>query len=220
MTPKEKIEHILDKVREKARISPAGFFYVELCPILDIEGNGGIPDEAPVIFSRADQVSILRKLEKDRLLFSIEFEKDYKGAWVALRELDKESDVNPYAQSRSGSELVYVKPPHTDLGKGILCINGQSVSISTKAGKENNPLRLLKTLRKDPERYWYEDEILEDWEGANAKEYEQQGCIPRNRVYSAARTLNTKVLEGVNAKDFINFDTSKFRINPKYLDSL
>lgn len=211
---------MLNQVRERARISPAGFFFVSCSPVLDIKGNRGVPDEAPVTFSQADQVSILQKFEKDGLLFSIEFEKDYKGAWVALMNLDKDDDVNPYAQSQSGTELVYAKPLHTDLGKGILCINGQLVTISTKAGKENNPLRLLKTLMKDPKRYWFEDEILEDWEGVNAKECKQQGRIPRNRVYFAARILNTKVLEGVNARDFIDFDTSKFRINQKYLNSL
>lgn len=121
MTSREKIEHMLHKVREKARISPTGFFYVDCNPFVDIEGNRGVPDEAPVLLSQLEQINLLKKFEKDNLLYSVEFEKDHKGAWVALMNLDKDSDVNPY--DNNGEVNKSKQTTEVVVQGGILAIN-------------------------------------------------------------------------------------------------
>ncbi len=222
MTSKEKIRYLLSAIKEKARISPLGAFYLSLVPIIDADANGGLPDGAPVLFSRSEQRDVLEKFQSDLLIWIIE--QDERGAWIALCNLDIEADGSPYDASQSGTRLI--KPPSmkTDLEKGVLVINEKPVFLSTKAGKENNPLRLLKTLMKEPDRYWFADEILVDWEQFadknDVKELKKQKRIPRNRVYNAARALNTKVLDKSDTHDFIEYDTAKYRINPKYLGSL
>lgn len=218
MSSKEKIKHLLNAIKEKARISPSGAFYLLLTPLIDVSENGGLPDGAPVIFSLSEQRGVLEKFESDMLIWIME--QDERGAWIVLLNLDIEADGSPYDSSQSGTLLVKPYSLKTDMEKGVLVVNEKPVFISTKGGKENNPLRLLKTLMKEPEKYWFEDEILEDWEGKHYEVRRQQGLIPRNRVYHAARALNAKILDRSNTRDFIDHDTAKYRINPKYLGSL
>lgn len=218
MSSKEKIKHLLNAIKEKARISPLGAFYLPLIPLIDVSENGGLPDGAPVIFSRDEQRDVLEKFESDLLIWIME--QDERGAWIALTNLDIESDSSPYDASQSGTLLIKPYSMKTALDKGVLVINEKPVFICAKGGKENNPLRLLKTLMKEPGRYWFEDEILEDWEGELYEEQRLQGRIPRNRIYHAARALNTKVLDASDVHDFIECNTAKYRINPKYLGSL
>lgn len=86
---------MLNKVREKARISPPGAFYVDCLTVK--EGIEGIPpDDAPVLISKADQVNLLRKFAKDNLLLGVEFEDDFRRAIVLPMNLDIHSDENPY----------------------------------------------------------------------------------------------------------------------------
>jgi len=96
MKSEEKIEYMLNKVRKIARINPAGYFFVDCVPHIDIEANGGVPDEAPILFSTADQIMVLKKFDQDGLLFGLKLDKKRKGAWTVLMNLDKDSDENPY----------------------------------------------------------------------------------------------------------------------------
>lgn len=135
MNSREKIEYMLQKVRGKARISPVGFFYVDCSPHIDIEENGGVPDDAPVLFSRADQVSTLRKFKEDGLLFGVEFEKDYKGAWVALMNLDKDSDINPY--DNNGEVSKNKQTIEVAVQGGVLAINERTGYIKLNKIEKN-----------------------------------------------------------------------------------
>lgn len=210
---------MLNRIREVARISPPGFIYVRIYPILDIEANGGVPDDAPVLFSKVDQRTLLKKFEADGLILMLTFDEDHNGAVMVLDRLDKDSDENPYEKSK---ELLksYKKELTTDLERGILAIGGKSVSISTRAGKANYPLQLLRTLMKEPEADLQKGEILSDWAGEVFLSENDLKNIPRNRVYAAARVLNSKILEQAGVKDFIIYDTFKFRINPDYLNKI
>lgn len=214
MTSKEKIEYVWDKVIEKARLSPTGVFYVDCNPLVDVNANGGVPDDAPVLISNKEQTAILQKFEKDNLVVFLSLDDDYKGGWMVLADADlKDKKISPYFNSKTGTEIGEVKISKTDLERGIFCLNGEPIQISTKAGTENNSLRLLKTLLKDPEREWFKDEILEDWEGRVLDKTSLKE-IPRNRVYDASEKLNSKIQKQTGMKDFIIFDTSKFKINP------
>lgn len=102
-------------------------------------------------------------------------------------------------------------PTRTDLQRGVVVLNGKPIKISN--GRETNALLLLKTLSEEPARDWWNDEIYEKWEGEHWHEAMKRS--PK-RVYTAARELNDKFArEGV--PNFIQCDTKKFRINPRYL---
>lgn len=220
MTSKEKIEYVWNKVIEKARISPVGVFYVDCNPFIDIDANGGVPDEAPVLISKKEQVEILKKFENDGLTVFLNFDGDNKGAWMVLADADqKDKNISPYSNSRTGTQIGVEKKTGTDLGRGVFYLRGEPIQISTKAGTENNSLRLLKTLLKDPEKEWFKDELLEDWEGRQLYKKDLKE-IPRNRVYDAAEKLNSKIQKSVGITDFIIFDTNKFKINPLYFRDL
>lgn len=82
MTPEEKIAFIKSKINETAEISPRGRFYIEFIPIVDTEITGGIPDEAPEIFSKREQLSVIKKLEQDGYIKNVQVAYKRQGAWV------------------------------------------------------------------------------------------------------------------------------------------
>lgn len=219
MNSKEKLDYFLTEILEVARINPIGLIFIEYIPILDIEGNGGIPDEAPIIISATEKRNMLFKFEQDGLIMTFGEENNHRGnprgAWIALTGIDRDQTVSPYSLSKSGTQIV---DEDTDLDRGVLRVENQLVQLSTKAGKENNPLRLVKTLMKEPSKYWFEDEILEDWDGVGFETRKSQ--MPKNQIYHSAKNLNKKIQEVTGISDYIEHDTSKFRINPKYLNNL
>jgi uncharacterized protein Smg (DUF494 family) len=64
----------------------------------------------------------------------------------------------------------------------------------------------------EPEIVQENDEILEDW-GYND---EDQKDTPKNKVYFAGQKINNSVALKTQIDDFIECNTSKARINPKY----
>jgi len=95
--------------------------------------------------------------------------------------------------------------------RGILHFMEKEITIS-KAGKESYPLQLLQTLNKEWDRYWFEDEILDDWGYSNS----EIKTLSKNRVYFASIKVNNAIQKETQIKDFIEHTTQKFRINPKY----
>lgn len=96
--------------------------------------------------------------------------------------------------------------------KGVLYFSGQEIELSKK-GKETDAVLLLKTLLKTDEKEWlHNDEILSDW-GYTEADLER---IPKNKVYFAGQKINTAVALKTKIEDFIECNTSKARINPKY----
>ena len=87
---------------------------------------------------------------------------------------------------------------------------GKKIELS-KGGRETDPVLLIKTLSKEPTRYWFEDEILEDWG------YREKDEAKKNKVYFAAKKVNQIIKEIIKIEDFLDHSTAKFRINPKYL---
>ena len=117
------------------------------------------------------------------------------------------------------TEIYKTENPQThfeklDEQRGVLHFAGKQITIS-RAGKETFPLQLLQTLSKESDRYWFEDEILEDW-GYSKKEIEE---LPTNRVYFASVSINRAIQKDAQIDDFIEHTTKKFRINPKYIKS-
>ena len=99
-----------------------------------------------------------------------------------------------------------------DVKRGVLRLEGKDIEIS-KGGKETYSMQLLSTLQKDPGHEWFKDEILTDWGYSE----DEQGRLARNRVYNAARKVNELIDKTARIPDFIQFNTAKFWINPKYL---
>ncbi len=104
-----------------------------------------------------------------------------------------------------------------DAERGMLRFAGKDILLSKKIGKENNPVRLIATLSKDRDRWWYFDEVLEDWEGANWEQRKER--VAEHIFYDAATTVNAEVAKQTSVPDFLEFTTTKFRINPAYLTS-
>lgn len=95
---------------------------------------------------------------------------------------------------------------------GILSFAGEKIELSKK-GKETDAVLLMKTLLRTENDDWkHNDEILEDW-GYND---EDQKTIPKNKVYFAGQKINNAIALKTQIDDFIECNTSKARINPKY----
>lgn len=99
-----------------------------------------------------------------------------------------------------------------DAKRGVLYFAGKQIELSKK-GKETDAVLLLKTLLKEESDEWkHNDEILEDW-GYNFDDLKK---VPKNKVYFAGQKINNAVAIKAQIEDFIECNTSKARINPKY----
>lgn len=100
-----------------------------------------------------------------------------------------------------------------DEKKCVLSFAGKKIPIS-KTGKETDATQLLKTLlqAKDDE-YIPNDEILEEWW---YRSQEEQAKSPRNKIYHAGQAINRTMQIKAGIDDFIDVNTTKARINPKY----
>jgi hypothetical protein len=99
-----------------------------------------------------------------------------------------------------------------DSKKGVLKLAGQDIELSKK-GKETDAVLLMTTLLKAKGDEWkHNDEILTDW-GYND---DDQKDVAKNKVYYAGQKINNAVALKTKIDDFIECNTSKARINPKY----
>lgn len=99
-----------------------------------------------------------------------------------------------------------------DAKRGVLYFAGKQIELSKK-GKETDAILLLKTLLKEESDEWkHNDEILEDW-GYNFDDLKK---VPKNKVYFAGQKINNAIAIKTQIEDFIECNTSKARINPKY----
>ena len=95
---------------------------------------------------------------------------------------------------------------------GLLKFAGQEIELSKK-GKETDAVLLLNTLLQEETADWkYNDEILNDW-GYNDDDIKD---LPKNKVYFAGQKINNAVAIKTQIKDFIECNTTKARVNPKY----
>lgn len=101
-----------------------------------------------------------------------------------------------------------------DFDRGILHFAGVKIAITVSA-KESYGKQLLGTLQKEPDQWWFEDQILGDWGYSD----EEQKRLSKNRIYFVARQINQAVERKTQISDFLEYTTEKFRINPTYLKS-
>jgi hypothetical protein len=99
-----------------------------------------------------------------------------------------------------------------DAKRGVLKFADKEIELSKK-GKETDAVLLLDTLLKEKTTDWkHNDEILSDW----GYEDEAQKKLPKNKVYFAGQKINNAVALKTQIEDFVECNTSKARINPKY----
>lgn len=97
-----------------------------------------------------------------------------------------------------------------DAERNTLTLLGKQVHI----GDDNFPSELIRTLFTEPFKEWPIDEIYEDWR-YNEGDIE---AAPKRRLYNAARSLNETIQKEISSvSDFVEYDLTTFRINPKYL---
>lgn len=96
--------------------------------------------------------------------------------------------------------------------KGVLRFAGNEIELSKK-GKETDAVLLLKTLLKEKTTDWkHNDEILNDW----GYDDEDLKDLPKNKVYFAGQKINNAIALKTQIEDFVECNTTKARINPKY----
>lgn len=99
-----------------------------------------------------------------------------------------------------------------DADLGIITFMGKEIELSKK-GKETDAMSLMGTLYKtEDSSYVHNDEIFEDW-GYSLSD--AKGAS-KNKIYFAGQKINTAVQLVTGIEDFIEFNTTKARINPKY----
>jgi hypothetical protein len=115
-------------------------------------------------------------------------------------------------ENRKGKSTVIATELNFDEKKGVLSFLNEEIELSKK-GKETDSVLLLKTLLKAEVKEWvHKDEILSDW-GYTEADIKR---VPRNKVYYAGLKINNAVAIKTKINDFIECNTSKARINPKY----
>jgi len=109
MTATEKIDFVKNMIREKAEISPAGPFCIDLFDVLNIEANGGIPDEAPVLMWISEEKSIIKKLEEEEFIKNVQWDKENKRkVWLEIIKNEKDEENSCYSASY-GYGIGYIK---------------------------------------------------------------------------------------------------------------
>jgi len=99
-----------------------------------------------------------------------------------------------------------------DAKKGVLKFASKEIELSKK-GKETDAVLLLTTLLKEKTIEWkHNDEILNDWGYTDA----DIKNLPKNKVYFAGQKVNNAVALKTQIEDFVECNTTKARINPKY----
>jgi hypothetical protein len=89
MTPEEKIEYVKNEIDEVLKISPKGPVHIQLYTVTEGE-------EGPVILSRNEQKTIIKKLDEDGYVRNVFFQDDGGGVWLErkIREKRKEPQEN------------------------------------------------------------------------------------------------------------------------------
>ncbi len=140
----------------------------------------------------------------------IDYDKEpvkYINANIILEDAFIEEINNDYKKNNPANIL-----EQFDEKRGVLKFAGQEIELSKK-GKETDAVLLLKTLLKEETSEWkHNDEILSDW----GYDDEHQKRVPKNKVYFAGLKINNAVALKTQIEDFIECNTSKARINPKY----
>jgi hypothetical protein len=67
-------------------------------------------------------------------------------------------------------------------------------------------------LKKDDDDWMHNDEIFQVW-GFNEKDIKNAA---KNKIYFAAQKVNNNVAIKTGIEDFLDFTTTKARINPRY----
>lgn len=84
----------------------------------------------------------------------------------------------------------------------------------SKGKKETDAVLLIRSLIKQKNTdYLHEDEILEEW---GYRTPEEQKKTAKNKVYNACLKIQTTMKLEADIDDFIEYNTTKVRINPKY----
>lgn len=106
MEAKDKIKILLAQVRESARINPTRAFltpHIDLFPTYFFSDGMLYPEEATECITTNDKISILSKFEEDGLIKDFEFSEVI--AYFTIKDLDMDSDNNPYSSSKSDTVL-------------------------------------------------------------------------------------------------------------------
>ncbi len=101
------------------------------------------------------------------------------------------------------------KPISFDENTRRLTFMNEEILIAKK--EESDSHKLIRTLFKDTDKAWTNDEILEDWGYSFDEE------ISDNKVYQSGKAVNRTIAQETKVKDFLDVSTKSISINKKYL---
>ncbi len=113
---------------------------------------------------------------------------------------------------KQGKEKKEIKNPSSlsfDENTRKLSFNNEEILISKK--EESDPHKLMRTLFKDENKIWANDEVIDDWG------YKFGEKVSENKVYQAGKKVNSIIAQDTKIKDFLDITTKSISINKKYL---
>lgn len=96
-----------------------------------------------------------------------------------------------------------------DKDKGLITINGEKILFKNEGKRIPYLDALVNSNEVNSDEYIYHDEIADELEGASKMK------DPRIIYYELCRGIEARLIKS-KVNDFLQFDTSRARINPKY----
>jgi flagellar biosynthesis regulator FlbT len=159
---------------------------------------------AELIQSEYDEVNAPNKIFFDGNVPVIKTERDEEYFYTQRLH----NDIIQLLDEKSDDRDDVPQPTFDDV-TCTLYFQNEAIVISKK--QESDPHKLMKTLFKDTNKVWANDEILEDWG------YEFGEKLSEGKIYQAGKATNEKIAQSTKIKDFLDVTTKSVAINKKYL---
>ncbi|MBU4204607.1 hypothetical protein KKH26_00275 [Patescibacteria group bacterium] len=118
MTPEKKIEYVKKKIDEIAQISPRGPVHIQLYTLTEYE-------DGPIILSRYEQKTIIKKLEEDGYIKNVFFQDDGVGVLVEIVSKQTEKEITSVPKNQpiiklKSLELIAKEIGELDSGQNLI----------------------------------------------------------------------------------------------------
>jgi hypothetical protein len=116
MKPEEKIEYVKNIIDEVVKISPKGAVHIQLYDLTESE-------DGPVVISRNEQKTIIKKLEEDRYVKNVFFQDDGVGVWLEMVIKEKRKVVYETKKSKYSNKVKSIDALLADISLKNECLN-------------------------------------------------------------------------------------------------
>lgn len=161
---------------------------------------------AQIKISSTDFDIILDNLYANGLISKIESKhNEYRGKMYSIYLPD--NFISLFEKYKNNHQIILNE------GKKELIINGKNISITEKS--ESYPLDLLRTLFKEKNKIWANDEIFDDWTTPHT---ERKDRLEKKQIYQAGLSVNEKISRIIGIENpFLIVTTKDVAINTYFL---